>query len=97
MDLTKKLKELSRQEMRLIGLFGALLVLILPALAMQFTDQVNWSLEDFAAMFLLLALLGASIEVIVRIFQKTGFRLAAGTLVCGFFVLIWAHLAVGIF
>ena len=45
---------------------GAALVLSLPLLAMQFTDQVVWSLADFVLAGVLLATIGVALELAVR-------------------------------
>jgi hypothetical protein len=86
------------QNKRLIGivLIVALLMLI-PLIAMQFTDQVNWSLFDFFIMGVLLLSTGLLIELVIRKVKKIQYRIAiCGALVAAL-VLIWIELAVGIF
>jgi hypothetical protein len=45
---------------------GVASILSLPLLAMQFTDQVVWSLADFVVAGVLLATLGVVVELAVR-------------------------------
>ncbi len=75
----------------------AILVLAAPLIAMQFTTEVNWSVGDFAAAALLLCLVWAAIEV-ARLLAPAGFLRAAGMLCAvALGLLVWAHLAVGVF
>ena len=83
---------------RLIGImFTVALLLLIPLIAMQFTNEVNWTPSDFLAMGALLLGTGLACELVMRKVTKTGYRIA----ICGAFVvalvLIWAELAVGIF
>ena len=45
---------------------GVALILSLPLVAMQFTDEVVWSLADFVAAGVLLATIGVALELAVR-------------------------------
>lgn len=79
-------------------LWGTLALLLLtPALAMQFTAEVDWSASDFAIMGVLLATLGLGIEIAMRLLRSWPARLAASTAVLLVFLAIWVELAVGIF
>jgi hypothetical protein len=73
------------------------LLLSIPLIAMQFTDEVNWTLSDFIAMGVLLLATGLLSEVIIRKVKKISRRIIfiAGILLL--FFLVWAELAVGIF
>ena len=53
---------------------GTALILSLPALAMVFTDQVDWTLTDFVLAGLLLSVIGITIELAMR---ETGSLLGA--------------------
>lgn len=80
--------------MIMIGV-GALLMV--PLIAMQFTNEVNWTLSDFVVMGVLLSGTGLVIELVLRRFKKTEHRiLICGIVLFGLF-LVWAELAVGIF
>lgn len=75
----------------------AALVLLLPAVAMQLTSEVNWGPGDFVVAAGLLGLTGLAIEGAVRL---TASPLRRAALVAGalaLLLLIWAELAVGIF
>lgn len=71
-------------------------VLLLPAMAMQFTDEVNWSAADFMAAALLLAVPCAIWHAVTRCsgnrWYRAGVAMAA---LAGLFV-SWVNLAVGI-
>lgn len=80
-----------------ILLIGIISVLAIPAIAMQFTSEVNWDLADFVIMGTLLLGVGLTGEFILR---KTTHKRDRIVLLVGLFVLllvIWAELAVGIF
>ncbi len=46
--------------------FAFLSLLTIPLVAMQFTDEVRWSVGDFVVMGLLLLGLGLSIELVLK-------------------------------
>jgi hypothetical protein len=72
-------------------------LLLIPFLAMQFTDEVNWSLFDFAVMGILLLSTGLLLDLLLRKVKTLQNRLLMGFAVLLAFFLIWAELAVGIF
>lgn len=78
-------------------LVGALSLLLIPLIAMQFTSEVNWSPFDFIVMGALLVVVSSFIELVLRKVQKRDSRIAWIVLVFILFLLIWAELAVGIF
>ncbi|WAT18635.1 hypothetical protein OZN62_03375 [Aurantiacibacter sp. MUD11] len=82
---------------RLAGWGLAAALLLLPAIAMQFTDEVAWGPGDFVVMGGLLLGLGAAIELFFRLPLSGTLRLAAVAAAFGVFLLVWAELAVGIF
>lgn len=71
-------------------------LLTLPAIAMQFSSEVNWGAEDFIAMGLMIGVTGFLIEVAVRISPHWAYRGAATAALIGMFLLIWVNLAVGV-
>ena len=75
----------------------ALCVLLVPLVAMQFSDEVDWSLSDFIIAGALLVGTGLVFEFIVRKIANPRRRLIFGIMLIFFFLLIWADLAVGIF
>lgn len=71
-------------------------LLALPALAMQVTDQVNWTPGDFAVFGAMLAALAGGIEFLSA--SRLGLRskIIGAAAVIAVFALVWAELAVGI-
>ncbi len=83
-----------------IFLFGALatgLVLSVPFIAMQFTNEVDWDFRDFFIIGILLFGMGSLFVLLARKFRKTSHRVIIGLAVAAAVFLIWAELAVGIF
>lgn len=74
---------------------GALL--LIPLIAMQFTEEVNWSPGDFVVMGGLLFGTGLMIDLVLRKVKGTFPRIAICGLVLFVLLLVWAELAVGIF
>lgn len=86
------------QNKRLIGIVLSIaLLLLIPVIAMQFTDEVKWALPDFVFAGVLLLGIGLLCELVIRTVKKIGHRI----LICGalllVLLLIWLELAVGIF
>jgi peptidoglycan/LPS O-acetylase OafA/YrhL len=73
------------------------ILLLIPFIAMQFTNEVNWSLFDFIAMGILLLSTGLLIDLVLRKITKTKQRILLIIVVIGVFLIVWAELAVGIF
>lgn len=72
-------------------------LLLIPFIAMLFTNEVDWDIYDFIIMGFLLLGTGLLCELALRKVKSTLNRI----LICGavlfVFFLIWAELAVGIF
>jgi len=73
------------------------LVLLVPLIAMQFTDEVNWSVFDFVIMGGLLLGTGLLCELVLRKFKSLQSRIIICGIVLLVLFLVWAELAVGIF
>lgn len=73
------------------------LVLMIPLAAMQFTQEVVWTLSDFIVAGILLMLAGTAYVVGTRLVKTKMQRLVVGGLVGVSFLLVWVELAVGIF
>lgn len=71
-------------------------VLLMPLIAMQFTDEVNWTLGDFAVAGLLLFGVGLLFDLVIRTVNKSEYRTVIYVAIVVMFLLIWAELAVGI-
>lgn len=78
-------------------LVGTGLVLLIPLVAMQFTDQVQWGVEDFAAAGVLLFGAGLAFSLVLRKIGNRRNRLALIAVLSLALVYLWAELAVGIF
>ncbi|MEE9166159.1 MAG: hypothetical protein V3U24_01645 [Candidatus Neomarinimicrobiota bacterium] len=71
-------------------------ILLLPLLAMQFTDEVVWDLADFAVAGVLVFGAGLTYELIARKAGNIPYRAAVGVAVAAALLLVWMNLAVGI-
>lgn len=71
--------------------------LLIPAVAMQFTDEVAWGAEDFALAALLLGGGAALFELAVRTLRKPLHVAIAGGVLLLAVGIVWAEAAVGIF
>ena len=83
---------------RFMGILLTIAVLLcIPLIAMQFTNEVVWTISDFVIAGILLIGTGIVIEVVVRNVkdQRARIGMIIGTLAVLF--LVWAELAVGIF
>ena len=93
--LIKTLMIMKNKRLIIIVLTSAILLLI-PLIAMQFTDEVNWTLLDFVVAGVLLLGTGLMCELVIRNTDKIKYRIALCAAVLVVLVLIWAELAVGI-
>ncbi len=71
-------------------------ILMLPLVAMQFTDEVVWDLFDFIVIGGVLFGVGLAYELVARRSEKTVYRVAFGVGLAGAFLLLWVNGAVGI-
>ena len=74
----------------------AALVLLIPLIAMQFTDEVNWSGGDFVFAALLLLGVGIPLELVVRKTGNAAYRAGAVVALGAAFLTVWVNGAVGI-
>ncbi|MDH3457911.1 MAG: hypothetical protein OER90_13815 [Gemmatimonadota bacterium] len=81
---------------RIASWAAAALILLLPLVAMQFTDEVNWDVADFALFGALLIGVGVSYELAVRTTGDNAYRAAVGVALAAAFILVWVNGAVGI-
>jgi hypothetical protein len=77
-----------------VALATALLLLI-PLVAMQFSQEMKWDLADFVVAGMLLFGTGLTYVVVSRMGNTTSYRLGAGVAVVAGLLLIWINLAVG--
>ncbi|MGD8496332.1 MAG: hypothetical protein PVF05_09100 [Gemmatimonadales bacterium] len=81
---------------RVVGWSAAALILLLPLVAMQFTDEVNWTAGDFAFAALLILAVAVPSELVVRKTGDAAYRAGAGIALATGFLLLWSNGAVGI-
>jgi len=72
-------------------------ILLVPLIAMQLTNEVNWSFFDFAIMGLMLTITGLLIETILNKVNNYKYKQLLVVIIVMMFFLTWAELAVGIF
>lgn len=86
------------QNRRLIGvMLAVVLLLLVPLIAMQFTDEVKWSPVDFVVAGILLLSTGLLCELVMRKVTNIEYRIAICLAILAALFLVWAELAVGIF
>jgi len=76
--------------------FATELLLLIPLIAMQFTDEVAWGVFDFVIAGALLFGAGLVYAIITRSERSILYRIAIGFAVCSALFMIWANLAVGL-
>ncbi len=83
---------------RLVIIFAIVgLLLLIPLIAMQFTNDVDWKFSDFLIMGILLsgtALLG---DLVICKVKSLRYRIIMCCILLILFFLIWAEFAVGLF
>ena len=72
-------------------------LLLIPFIAMQFTNEVSWTLSDFVVAGVLLLGTGFLIELVLRTVTTVKYRIALCAVILVALLLIWVELAVGIF
>jgi D-alanyl-lipoteichoic acid acyltransferase DltB (MBOAT superfamily) len=72
------------------------LVLLIPLVAMQFSEEWDWKPFDFIVVGILLAGVGFAYELIAHGAKNNPKQAAAGIALAVSMVLIWVELAVGI-
>jgi len=74
----------------------AALILLLPLVAMQVTDEVAWDAADFAFAGALIVGTGMTYEVAAKMTGNTAYRAAVAVALAAAFLLVWVNGAVGI-
>ncbi|MBB1194440.1 hypothetical protein DNC80_12285 [Flavobacterium sp. SOK18b] len=83
---------------RAIGIvLTVVLILLIPLIAMQFTNEVNWTLSDFVVAGVLLLGTGFICEFVMRKIKKTRHRIILCGVILLALLLFWIELAVGLF
>lgn len=83
--------------LRMLGWGAVALVMLAPAVAMQFTQEVNWRASDFVFAGVLLIGGGALIELVAWRVRNPVIRIGFALFVVAVVALIWIEGAVGIF
>jgi hypothetical protein len=91
---TMKTHPFSQSIMRVAAV--TLLLLLIPLMAMQLSDEVNWSVADFGIVGVLLFAAGFSYVLIARHTIGIVHRLAVASAIGTSLLLIWANLGVGL-
>ena len=74
-----------------------LALLLVPLVAMLFTKEVNWGIEDFVAAGVLLFAAGMAYSLATRKARSAVQRRAVAALVLVVLAAVWTQLAVGLF
>ena len=75
----------------------AAMLFAFPALGSVMSPEVNWGIEDFAAMGLMLTVLCGAIEAALHFLDAPRWRIGGIMLAVLMFLTVWAHLAVDLF
>jgi len=78
-------------------LFIVAFILLIPLIAMQFTEEVNWNLFDFVVVGILLLGIGLIFDLVIRKISDIKYRIAIFIAILIILFLVWAELAVGIY
>ena len=77
--------------------FSVVALLLIPLIAMQFTDEVNWTLSDFIVAGVLLFGTALLSEIAWRKIKNPRIRIFLCLALLLLLLLVWVDLAVGIF
>ena len=83
------------QRLRVIGWSTVAIILLLPAIGMQFSEEVDWSAGDFLFAAILLGGTGLLVELVVRRSQNNAYRAGAVLALITLLLLAWSNAAVG--
>ena len=95
-EITRTRDPLPAWPWRLAAWGTAACLLLLPLVAMQFTEEVNWTGSDFAVFGTMLLIACGTCELALRLSRNLAFRAAVAVAVLAGFALVWINLAVGI-
>ena len=95
MKTMKRIRSSLRRQMWYVALATSA-ILMVPLVAMAFTNDVNWNLVDFIVMGGLLFGTGLTYVLMSRILDNIAYRTAVGVAVAAGLLLVWMNLAVGI-
>ena len=78
-------------------LTGSGVLLLIPFIASQFSDEVNWSAYDFSVMAILLGGTSVVLDVVLTKAKNKQSRWAWGIAVLLVLLIVWVEIAVGVF
>ena len=84
-----------KRRLGILAIIGT--ILLIPLIAMQFTNEVRWTLADFVVAGILLLGVGSIVEIIILKIQNRNYKTLLYIALIILFLLLWAELAVGIF
>jgi hypothetical protein len=87
---------LSKKSISLVGGITALILLI-PFIGMQISNEVNWTLSDFVIGGVILFTFGLIVAFAAQNIRKRTTRLVVIGIILLILLLVWGELAVGIF
>ena len=73
------------------------ILLMIPLIAMQFSEEVNWEAMDFIVAGSLLLFVGLGIEIVLRKVKEKKYRIILSIAFLVILALVWTELAVGVF
>jgi hypothetical protein len=80
---------------RIAGWSIPAILLALPAIAMRYTNEVDWDVADFIVMGALFGSIGLGIEFLIRQSDSLAYRAGAVAALVTSFLIIWINAAVG--
>lgn len=80
----------------IVILIALVFILLVPLIAMQFTEEVVWDFTDFAIAWILLAGTALTYMIATRNTMQTAYRAAVGVALATALILVWMNLAVGL-
>lgn len=95
MKAIRRIRSSIRRQMAYVFL-GTIALLMIPFMAMQFTDEVDWSPADFIIMGVMLFSAGLTYVLISKMRDNLAYRLGVAVAVVTGFILVWGNLAVGL-
>ncbi len=81
--------------LRIIGWSAAAVILVLPLIFMQFTNEVDWTFSDFVFAAIILGGIGLLFEFLIRRSDDDAYRTGVIVALATMFLLIWSNAAVG--
>lgn len=81
----------------MIIVLAVAVLLLIPFVAMWFTDEVRWTASDFLIAAVLLLGTGLLCELVMRTVTRVKVRVAVCAALLFVLLLTWAELAVGVF